>query len=70
MPGDKEYLSDGAYAEFDGFQIRLSTDRAGIEHEIFLDPRTLTAFFEFVERELGLKFMVENNVIRMDSRRS
>ena len=42
------YLGDGLYASYDGFQIRLYTERGNGTHEVFLDDRTLTAFERFV----------------------
>lgn len=42
------YLGDGLYASFDGYQIRLYTERADGTHEVFLDSSTLVAFERFV----------------------
>lgn len=42
------YLGDGLYASFDGFQIRLYTERGNGVHEVFLDDNTLEAFERFV----------------------
>jgi len=58
---DGEYLGDGVYASFDGFQIWLKTERhevtdvpAGhwktVEHSIALEPTVLRAFEAWVER--------------------
>jgi hypothetical protein len=44
------YLADGLYAEFDGEQFRLYTERENGVHEVYLDPTTLQAFLAFVER--------------------
>jgi len=44
------YLGDGLYAEFDGYQFRLYTDRGHIRHEVFLEEAVLHAFFEFVKK--------------------
>lgn len=50
MKGKPIYLGDGLYASYDGYQIRLYTER-GIDnvHEVFLDGHTLAAFEKFVE---------------------
>lgn len=40
----KTYLGDGLYFDYDGFQIRLWTDRMGYVHEVFLDDQTLKVF--------------------------
>lgn len=44
------YLGDGVYASFDGYQIRLYTERDNGTHEVFLDDRTLAALESFVAR--------------------
>jgi hypothetical protein len=38
---NETYLYDGVYASFDGFQIKLRTQRAAGDHVIYLEPRTL-----------------------------
>lgn len=45
------YLGDGLYAEFDGFQIRLFTERESGLHEVFLEGETITALVNFIHRE-------------------
>lgn len=46
-----EHLGDGLYAEFDGYHIRLWTDRGpGVVHEVFLEPEVLNRFSEYVVR--------------------
>jgi hypothetical protein len=42
------YLGDGLYASFDGYQIRLWTERSGGTHEVFLDGATIAALERFV----------------------
>ena len=42
------YLGDGLYASFDGWQIRLYTERGNGVHEVFLDDATLARFESFV----------------------
>jgi hypothetical protein len=48
----KTYLGDGLYAEFDGYQFRLFTDRSGGYgtdiHEVYLDSEVMTGLFAFV----------------------
>jgi hypothetical protein len=46
----REYLGDGLYVEFDGYQTRLSADRDGTTHEVFLEPEVLTNFLTWVEK--------------------
>jgi hypothetical protein len=42
------YLGDGLYASFDGYQIRLYTERVGGTNEVFLDGPTLARFQAFI----------------------
>lgn len=43
----KEYLGDGVYAEFDGYQVWLSTQEG---HHIALEPSVFDRLCEYVER--------------------
>lgn len=49
----KTYLGDGLYAEFDGYQFKLYTDRDGLppttRHEVYLDRYVLDNFLTFVK---------------------
>lgn len=55
----KDYLGDGLYAEYDGYQIRLWTDRGnGNIHEVFLDPDVLADCFGFIEKAYGVMITV------------
>ena len=51
---DEEYLGDGLYADFDGYQILLSAnDRVGRENstdEVALEPGVAQAFINYVNR--------------------
>jgi hypothetical protein len=51
---EPEYLGDGLYAEFDGWQIRLYAHN-GIHatHQVFLEPETLAAFLRYIEKLKG-----------------
>ena len=44
------YLGDGLYAEFDGYQFRLYTDRGHVRHEVFLEDAVLAAFLAFIKK--------------------
>ena len=50
-PSDKIYLGDGAYAQFDGHNIVITTEN-GIEttNTIVLEPLTILALLAFVSR--------------------
>lgn len=45
---ENHYLGDGLYAAFDGYQIRLWTQREDGVHEVFLNGAALDAFEAFV----------------------
>jgi hypothetical protein len=47
----KEYLGDGAYVDFDGYAIVLTTEN-GIEttNTIVLEPEVYSALVEYVDR--------------------
>ncbi len=43
----KEYIGDGVYVEFDGYNVILRTDRDDIEHWIMLEPSVLHSLNSF-----------------------
>jgi hypothetical protein len=49
MTEHEEYLGDGLYASFDGYQVRLRAPRDGGDHEVYLDAATLQAFMQFLD---------------------
>lgn len=36
--GKEQYLYDGVYASFDGFMIKLQTERENRDHVIYIEP--------------------------------
>lgn len=46
----EEYLYDGVYASFDGFQIKLRVERDNGDHIIYLEPRAWDDLLRFVKR--------------------
>jgi len=49
-PKKPEYLGDGLYAEYDGWQVRLfASNGETTTNEVFLDPAVLRAFIHYVE---------------------
>lgn len=48
----EEYLGDGLYASFDGWQFTLRAPREHGDHFVCLDRHVLVAFEEFVRRAL------------------
>lgn len=49
---ERRYIGDGVYANFDGYQIWLCTDRDGITHSIALEPQTFDALLQY-QRDLA-----------------
>ncbi len=47
---NKQYLSDGVYAEHDDIQIWLSTERFGVVHEIAIDDETYHALVTYRQK--------------------
>jgi hypothetical protein len=46
------YVGDGVHVELDGCgAARLYTDRSGVTHEIFLEPRELLSLLRFLAKE-------------------
>ena len=48
-PGE-EYLGDGLYASWDGYQVKLRAPRDGGDHVVFLDPHTMQNFIEYLDQ--------------------
>ena len=46
----EEYLGDGLYVSFDGWQFRLRAPRPEGDHVVFLEPSTLNAFNQYVRK--------------------
>ena len=46
-----EYLGDGLYADFDGYQIELyASNGVNTTNRVFLDPQVLEQFINYVEQ--------------------
>jgi len=43
----KTYIGDGVHASFDGYNIRLSTQRSDGEHVIYLEPAVFAALVDY-----------------------
>lgn len=50
----QEYLGDGVYAEFDGYQVWLRTPREMGWHEIAIEPAVYNRLREFA-RSVGVE---------------
>lgn len=55
---DAVYLGDGLYAEDEGFQVVLHTERKGGRHWVALDGDVLTSLLRFIERRWNLQITV------------
>jgi hypothetical protein len=51
----EEYLGDGLYASFDGFQIVLRAPRDGGDHFVALEPTVWRALRDWLDRCPNLK---------------
>jgi len=49
-PTQEEYLGDGLYVSFDGFQYCLRAPRIEGDHLVFLEPCVATAFIDYMKR--------------------
>ena len=45
----KVYLGDGLYGEFDGYGIKLHTDRDDVPHWVYLEPEVMQSFLTWVK---------------------
>jgi hypothetical protein len=43
----QEYLGDGVYAWWDGYQVWVQAERDGIRHEIALEPEVLLSLAKY-----------------------
>lgn len=56
----KTYLYDGVYAADDGEHIVLTAERQRGTSIIYLDGRTISLLFEFIEKSRGKKITVRD----------
>jgi hypothetical protein len=55
----REYLGDGAYVDWEGFQMRVWTDRGPLGvHEVFLDDIAMGGLLGFYCHNRGYAFPV------------
>jgi hypothetical protein len=50
MKESAEFLGDGLFVEFDGWEFRLFTEREIGVHEVYLEPGVLQNFLDFIKR--------------------
>lgn len=55
MKTNSQYLGDGLYVDYDGYQIRLWTEREHGIHEVFLDRTTLGSLMNYLENKLNYR---------------
>lgn len=51
----EEYLGDGLYASFDGYQIQLRAPDVYGDRVVYLEPSVLKAFEDYVKRLMSTK---------------
>jgi len=47
----EEYLGDGLYVSFDGYQFCLRAPRENGDHVVYLEPPVLAEFIEYVNQQ-------------------
>lgn len=57
LPEKEEYLGDGLYASFDGWQVCLRAPRRGGDHYVYLEPEAFRSLMSWMERNLLLEHM-------------
>jgi len=51
MTPSKSYLGDSVYADFDGWQVKLTTENGELpDNTIYLEPAVVEAFLQYIER--------------------
>jgi hypothetical protein len=51
----RTYIGDGAYAEYDGFGFKLTTeDGIRVTNEIYLEPQVFAMLLRFAKRHIEL----------------
>lgn len=58
----EDYLGDGLYVSFDGFQINLRAPRLGGDHYVSLEPQVFRELLRFARRintEFNVKHFAE-----------
>lgn len=49
---NKEYIGDGAYAEFDGYGILVTAENGiSIQERIYLEPNVLKNLIEYAKKQ-------------------
>lgn len=46
---EETYLGDGLYVSFDGYQFKLRAPHLLVDHEVYLEPRVLESFNNYVK---------------------
>jgi hypothetical protein len=56
---NEEYLGDGLYISYDGFQFVLRAPRNEGNHYVALEPDIFAAFLRYIERTHSVKIRIE-----------
>lgn len=62
IPVKPDYLGDGVYSRFDGFQIILTVDRHdNYESDIALEWQVFESLLRFAQRSFGVEITVKES---------
>ncbi len=53
--GNRDYIGDGVYVSFDGWQLELTTSGISGENRIYLDPGVYRNLVEYVDELLRMQ---------------
>lgn len=62
MPEREEYLGDGLYVSFDGFQVVLRAPRMEGDHIVYLNPEIYAALRKWLDRYPTVKEHMEGMI--------
>jgi len=48
--GTEDYLGDGLYIKYDGWNFWLRAPRTGGDHYVAIEPEVLASFLEFIRK--------------------
>ena len=55
----KQYLGDSVYADFDGWQICLTTENGiGASNTVYLEDQVIQSFMRYVEKCYGVEIKI------------
>jgi hypothetical protein len=58
---DEEYIGDGLYVSFDGWEFCLRAPRENGDHVVYLEPQAVRYFNDFVQRATAPRRTAQEN---------